>query len=322
MENVVQKVLKEKHKSSGNAAATEPNGFRFPETARSHSPDELAPQPEQQPARNAVPRTNSASSYFRSQHGNDKDKPAKRKQHSGGSAFTSGSIEEDDETPGEIETARPFRGPFTHRDSQRCQDTVVRSQTPRGSTTPHGTPGERSQPLPESQLPTSPTPSDDRPSLNTRTTSANFFFQRLSGRVPPANDHLGTVERPMETLAEDESPTTPIQTPRAPLSPTNSISGRSFLGRSRSRDQLSNMPQETSTPQQTTAGNKGWAVLRNRMKGTDIKGVEEISKTLSGHELVSELTTGLLPVMMLKMGLTDRDEHGERRIPVSPNSYS
>ena len=268
-------------------------------------------------SREEMPRFNTQTSYFRSNH--NSEKPPKRKQQSGSSAFTSGSLEEDDvETPGrEIDAARPFRGPFKHNDSHRAQEATL-SKLPNGKTTPQGTPAERRSALPETtSTPVSPTPSADRPTLNTRTTSAAFFFNRLSSRTPaaPNGDMPGPIERPMETLAEDEPSTPQVQTPRAPLSPTTSISGRSFLGRSRSGDQLSTVADSPSGP--PTAGSKGWTVLKNRMKASDHKGIEEISKALSGHELVSELTTGLLPVMMLKMGLTDRDEHGERRIPVS-----
>jgi phospholipase D1/2 len=45
---------------------------------------------------------------------------------------------------------------------------------------------------------------------------------------------------------------------------------------------------------------------------------EKLSKSLTGTDLVSELSTGHLAILMLKMHM-DRDEHSDRRIPVLLN---
>jgi len=125
----------------------------------------------------------------------------------------------------------------------------------------------------------------------------------------------------MAAVREDEDQASEKQSPRDHLTPTASLSGQSALfGRSPAHtlDRVQSGPQDyTAQHLPPKDGPKGWTALRNRMKGNDGKGVQEISKALTGHELVSELTVGLLPVMMLKMGLTDRDEHGAKRIPVS-----
>lgn len=89
----------------------------------------------------------------------------------------------------------------------------------------------------------------------------------------------------------------------------------------------SSVHQSHSRPQDGQAGpssephqGKGWAALRTKLKyGQDKKAVDELSKTLSGHELISELTLGMLPVLMVKMAIMDHDEHGDHRVPVLMN---
>ena len=72
----------------------------------------------------------------------------------------------------------------------------------------------------------------------------------------------------------------------------------------------------------------GWNALRAKLgggaqgPGALHKGVKDLSRTLSGHELTTELTMGLLPMVLVKMGTIDRDEHGQKRIPVLMNYLS
>ncbi|BGP15028.1 hypothetical protein JCM10213_002827 [Rhodosporidiobolus nylandii] len=64
-----------------------------------------------------------------------------------------------------------------------------------------------------------------------------------------------------------------------------------------------------------------WNVVRDRLKG-DGKGKkkkERLGEGLTGHELISELTTGVLPLVLVKMAVMDRDERGDRRIPILMN---
>lgn len=65
---------------------------------------------------------------------------------------------------------------------------------------------------------------------------------------------------------------------------------------------------------------KGWQVLRARVKHDEVpkQRGNEISKGLTGTNMVTELTCGHLPVMMLKMAM-DRDEHNVPRVPVLLN---
>ncbi|KAL8280164.1 hypothetical protein RQP46_007494 [Phenoliferia psychrophenolica] len=65
----------------------------------------------------------------------------------------------------------------------------------------------------------------------------------------------------------------------------------------------------------TTAG---WAAIRNRIKNKDPK-AKDPNKSITGHQLITELTTGALPMVLLKMGIMDRDEHGDPRIPILMN---
>ncbi|KAM0748139.1 phospholipase D, partial [Meredithblackwellia eburnea MCA 4105] len=64
-----------------------------------------------------------------------------------------------------------------------------------------------------------------------------------------------------------------------------------------------------------------WNVIRNRIKSvaTPATKPKDLNKSLSGHELVTELATGVLPMVLVKMGMLDRDEHGEHRIPILMN---
>ncbi|GAA6005029.1 hypothetical protein JCM10207_008483 [Rhodosporidiobolus poonsookiae] len=60
-----------------------------------------------------------------------------------------------------------------------------------------------------------------------------------------------------------------------------------------------------------------WGVVRDRLKGKKKK--EAQGASLTGHELVTELATGVLPLVLIKMAVLDRDERGDRRIPILMN---
>lgn len=71
------------------------------------------------------------------------------------------------------------------------------------------------------------------------------------------------------------------------------------------------------------ASSKGWNVLRSKVihgQEGEIRKLhgKDISKGLSGHDMVTELTCGHLPVMMVKMAM-DRDDHDVQRIPILLN---
>ncbi|BGP07097.1 Phospholipase D1 [Rhodotorula toruloides] len=66
-----------------------------------------------------------------------------------------------------------------------------------------------------------------------------------------------------------------------------------------------------------------WNVVKNRFgvaggdKGRKKK--EKQGASLTGHELVSELATGVLPLVLVKMATMDRDDKGDKRIPILMN---
>ncbi|GAA5854566.1 hypothetical protein JCM8547_004887 [Rhodosporidiobolus lusitaniae] len=77
-----------------------------------------------------------------------------------------------------------------------------------------------------------------------------------------------------------------------------------------------------STPKRPPQQRKGsaWNVVRERLKGEKVKKKKEAQgASLTGHELISELTTGVLPLVLVKMAVMDRDERGDRRIPILMN---
>lgn len=67
---------------------------------------------------------------------------------------------------------------------------------------------------------------------------------------------------------------------------------------------------------------RGWNLLRAKVHHGDEaqrkQQGSDISQGLTGHNMVSELTVGHLPVMMIKMAM-DRDEHDVARVPVLLN---
>ncbi|GAA5927466.1 uncharacterized protein JCM15063_005909 [Sporobolomyces koalae] len=64
-----------------------------------------------------------------------------------------------------------------------------------------------------------------------------------------------------------------------------------------------------------------WNVVRKKLGGGDEKKKQKARQgaALSGHELISELTTGVLPLVLIKMAVMDRDERGDHRIPILMN---
>ncbi|GAA6060274.1 hypothetical protein JCM10212_003974 [Sporobolomyces blumeae] len=64
-----------------------------------------------------------------------------------------------------------------------------------------------------------------------------------------------------------------------------------------------------------------WDVVRNKWKGGDDKKKKKTQQgnSLTGHELISELTTGVLPLVLVKMAIMDRDEKGSHRVPILMN---
>ncbi|GAA6057144.1 hypothetical protein JCM3770_004845 [Rhodotorula araucariae] len=63
-----------------------------------------------------------------------------------------------------------------------------------------------------------------------------------------------------------------------------------------------------------------WNVVRNRLGGVQPKKKKEKQgASLTGHQLVAELATGALPLVLVKMATMDRDEKGDKRIPILMN---
>ncbi|GAA5922273.1 hypothetical protein JCM1841_001392 [Sporobolomyces salmonicolor] len=62
-----------------------------------------------------------------------------------------------------------------------------------------------------------------------------------------------------------------------------------------------------------------WGVVKSRLKGGEKKTEAKQGASLTGHELVSELAMGVLPLVLVKMAVMDRDERGDHRIPILMN---
>ncbi|GAA5906624.1 hypothetical protein JCM6882_008077 [Rhodosporidiobolus microsporus] len=78
-----------------------------------------------------------------------------------------------------------------------------------------------------------------------------------------------------------------------------------------------------ATPRRPGAAQRrgsAWNVVREKLKGDKAKKKKEAQgASLTGHELISELATGVLPLVLVKMAVMDRDEQGEKRIPILLN---
>ena len=77
-----------------------------------------------------------------------------------------------------------------------------------------------------------------------------------------------------------------------------------------------NPPQRSAVPRYKTDGFRGqakdrWDALRQRMRQE--RKSPELDKGLTGSELITDLSSGLMSVMMLKMAF-DRDEHNQHRV--------
>ncbi|POY74084.1 hypothetical protein BMF94_2896 [Rhodotorula taiwanensis] len=74
-------------------------------------------------------------------------------------------------------------------------------------------------------------------------------------------------------------------------------------------------------PASSARRGSAWSAVRNKLidgKGGKKK-KDKQGASLTGHELVSELATGALPLAIVKMGTMDRDDKGDKRIPVLMN---
>ncbi|GAA5971879.1 hypothetical protein JCM11641_001553 [Rhodosporidiobolus odoratus] len=88
------------------------------------------------------------------------------------------------------------------------------------------------------------------------------------------------------------------------------------------REGGSGTPGAARRPGQAQRKGSAWGVVRDRLKVGEGKGKkkkEAQGASLTGHELISELTTGVLPLVLVKMAVMDRDERGDRRIPILMN---
>ena len=256
---------------------------------------------------------------------------SKQSQH----PFTSGSLREEDEEEGEPNrpgrngsefpfATQPFKGVFSAEDTQRGQKLLEESTTPAAS---------RSNSIRGADVNRSPAQNgkkgsgssdrlNTRPSAGRRSTSAAFFFSRLTApgavnsTTPEALDvhdsHRAPNESDLNVVSESPQTHSPVDE-----FPSHSLPAGDPVGESPSQPSQAGPIRNSSGRPGLTAKDRGWTALRNRIRtAPGDKGVTELSKTLSGHELISELTVGLLPVIMLKMSLTDRDEHDQHRIPV------
>ncbi|KAK4057861.1 Phospholipase D1 [Microbotryomycetes sp. JL221] len=81
--------------------------------------------------------------------------------------------------------------------------------------------------------------------------------------------------------------------------------------------------EDSEEQKRATQQRKGsaWGVVRNKLavgkQGNKSK--PKAGEALAGTELLAELTLGILPMVLVKMSLMDRDERGDRRIPILMN---
>ena len=234
-----------------------------------------------------------------------RNKPARRYSHSV-NQFTSNSVPTTEPSSQQNSDGNNsnLRGPFSTEDvtrgliEQRVKSSnSLNRQTSINFSKPNG-PDESS-----TNANATPPSSPSRPAKPTHLRSNMLDILSKSSRPLSKEDKLALAKMHEET--ETSLPSSSVQL-SDPQSQGLNLDRKVSTGHSMSMDK-----------DKLNAASR-WAALRQKLKGSadDKVSKDSLNKSLTGHELVMELTTGLLPVMMLKMACLDRDEHDRHRVPV------
>jgi phospholipase D1/2 len=237
---------------------------------------------------------------------------------------------------GQSGSSQPLRGPFSRMDSTRGQASLSSSRNGSGSSKQAPEVGRRKS--------TGGTDSR-RPSMTVSATARRFvgFFtdgeqdeetqdeaglsddERRNRRLQPPG-RQDTIQESASREGHTPNPTSSHGTPsRRVTSRANSYGfGRSQRSSRRNSITEAEEGEDTDRPNaanarpsmargQTKARTK-WDALRQRLKQD--KNTAELDKGLTGSELVTDLSAGMMSVMMLKMAF-DRDEHDKHRVCAS-----
>lgn len=242
--------------------------------------------------------------------------------------------------------ASPMRGPFSRYDSSRGQSMLRQESSPSGlNKLPNGNSSAQQQqhhhPHHHPHHQDGSAPPSKRGSLLTRRQSTGATGDSSGGsssRRPSmsAASRLfssvrGMLDEGDETAGEDQDRYRGVRTPRRSTEeqqPQGSQQARQQQQHNTDAGNVSGGDQQGSgqglrptASRSNTLGIAGlprgeaartkWAALRQRLKQE--KKPEELEKSLTGSELITDLSTGMMSVMMLKMAF-DRDEHDQHRV--------
>ena len=243
--------------------------------------------------------------------------------------------EEQDRPAGSSSTSSPMRGPFSRMDSTRGQALLAGSTSGSGSSkTP-----QRRQSIGQGASRSGSGDDSRRHSVSglakrlgamSETEETDEYESHDDGLQPPSSDrhpsHYFDSRTPLARMNESPENNRSLA-PSAPGSGMNTPqrrgSVRSFsnpFGRSVNRQtsgdhqtQAGQAEAQGNEKNQTdgTTGKNKWAALRRRLQQE--KKPEELEKYITGQELITDLSSGMMSIMMLKMAF-DRDEHDKHRV--------
>lgn len=234
---------------------------------------------------------------------------------------------------GTTSTASPMRGPFSRMDSSRGQNMLANQGS--GSNRPSRRPSTSQPGSGDDSRRHSISGIAKRLGAMSETDETDDYESHDDGLQASNNRHLSPLQQNRARLDRmSESPeNSRSANPSAPTSGANTPqrrnSVRSFgnvLGRSLNRQPSGDVSaqaaqgdasgNEKAGHSDTTVGKTKWAALRQRLKQD--KRPEELQKYITGQELITDLSSGMMSIMMLKMAF-DRDEHDKHRVS---NEYS
>lgn len=170
---------------------------------------------------------------------------------------------------------------------------------------------EHRTPISDQETPKPKTRSPQPPSLTRLSTGTSPHWAgspatRTASKLPPPSD----APNDNATPALERSASGAINSQPSPSKGWSAVKAKLLTNSSPVGPSQHNSPlrarSETGLPSSVIG------FIRSKPKATEVK------TQVIGTELTTELTTGLLPVVMLKMAM-DRDEHGQHRIPILMN---
>lgn len=238
------------------------------------------------------------------------------------------SSEQEQLPAGTTSTASPMRGPFSRLDSSRGESILAGhgSTTRGGSRRPstsqpesgddarrHSISGiaKRLGAMSETDETTDYESHDDGP------------FNGIQRQRQHHNDNRTTLGRMSESperlrSANPSAPASGMNTPKRRNSGFSNPFGRSTNRRQSSGEQAAQANghgdvsgNEKGGTGDTTVGKNKWAALRQKLRSE--KKPQELEKYITGQELITDLSSGMMSIMMLKMAF-DRDEHDKHRV--------